>query len=436
MFRFRFAVSDFDPCCKKICTIKRNELEEILSTKLFSKNFTENEDNFRQFKKIHMVFLGGGSCRITLLQEMAKKQFPDAKIIIDEELETIAATGAAMRALQLSHKDTVLKSNEKVVSTVSADSYIAQHYGNVCFPKIIKEYESRINIMGIDLGATRSVLAVSKNKEIQVVPFDKSSPENHWTESAISFYEEKPVIGKKALKQFKTRPSPIIFDWKLITSDFSFPYSGKNLWPFLYSLKNTKEPCFIIKTPCGYKQVSSSDINTIFLDNMKDATYKYQPQLHSQEKLSAVFTVPSYFSFNGQQQNYIESVVKAAKSSDIEIIDIIEEIHADLLYYISNEKYSKMMKSDMKIAVCDIGGGTSLYRIYKITQKWNKKMAEAVNIIYCSLSGRKIDEEIAEDIAETLKRHRNIDLSKSDKLKLFEIAKNIKHNLCYADTVK
>ena len=397
---------------------------------------TSGEDHSSNvFHRIQTVFLGGGSCRIPCIQKQIKAKFPNAQIVIDEELETIVATGAAIRALQLSHNDTVLKLKNTTSNMTPLNSYYVNNCGNISVPRVIKEYESRTNIMGVDLGSSKSALAVSRNKEIHVVPFDNLSPEDLWTDSVVSFDEENPIIGKAALKKLQTRPASVVFGSKLLSNDLILPYSRNNLWPFKYKLSNGQEPFVVIKTSCGYKKAFLSEINKIFLDNMKNAAARYRLELNDKKKLGAVLTVPSYFTPTGQQESFIESVVKTARLSDVDIIDIIEETHADLLYYMSNDKYSRMIKPGTKIAIFDIGGGTSFCRVYKITQKGTQKVAEAVSIINCYLYGRKIDDIIMETITRTVQEYKIIDLGKNYKLRLLEVAKSIKHSLYFKDTV-
>lgn len=71
----------------------------------------------------------------------------------------------------------------------------------------------------------------------------------------------------------------------------------------------------------------------------------------------AVITVPEYFYNDDTIDTIIFSTIEAAKLANIEIIDIIEEPHADLLYYLSRREYSEMINPGMNIAIFDIGGG-------------------------------------------------------------------------------
>ena len=58
------------------------------------------------FDDVDIVFLAGGTCRIPFIQKWIGQQFPNAEIIIDGELEVIAATGAIVHALQVLNKET------------------------------------------------------------------------------------------------------------------------------------------------------------------------------------------------------------------------------------------------------------------------------------------------------------------------------------------
>src|SRR5690606_37653463 len=53
------------------------------------------------FDDVNIVFLAGGTCRIPFVQIWIKEIFPNAEVKIDEQLETITATGAAIHALQV-----------------------------------------------------------------------------------------------------------------------------------------------------------------------------------------------------------------------------------------------------------------------------------------------------------------------------------------------
>src|SRR5690606_10492059 len=121
------------------------------------------------------------------------------------------------------------------------------------------------------------------------------------------------------------------------------------------------------------------EINKIFLERISEAANTYQNELNNGKFLNkAVITVPEYLMSGVIPHPLIFSDIEAAKLANIEIIDIIEETHADMLYYLSNEKYSKKIKPETKIAIFDIGGGTCVCKIYEISEHEGRMYATCV----------------------------------------------------------
>ena len=307
--------------------------------------------------------------------------------------------------------------------------FIIQDRDFIHIPKPIREYESKTDIMGIDLGSTRCVLAVSRNKQIDVIPFDTSSPGDLWTESVISFDGEKPCIGKAASKRLKTKSDYVVFDIKLVYSDYHrTTKSEQSIWSFKFNMDEKREPYLELMTYGGFREFTLADINQIFLEQMQKEANEYQKEFNNEEPVRrAVVSVPYY------SGAYVPSVLQAAKSANIEIIDVIEEIHADLLYYLSKKGHSEKIKPEMKIAVFDIGGGTCICKIYEISEHEGKKYATCsiklnpTSDINSAYSGRNIDDIIIEELEESIPE----DLRNSMKLRTWEMAKKIKHDLSF-----
>ena len=127
---------------------------------------------------------------------------------------------------------------------------------------------------------------------------------------------------------------------------------------------------------------------------------------------------------------------EAAKLADIEIIDIIEETHADLLYYLSQEKYSEMIKPGMKVAIFDIGAGTSICRVYEISEQGGKRygtcVGELSGVNYPLSSGSDIDDIIIEELEKSIPE----ELRNKLKLRTLKAAKKIKHRLSSEENIK
>ena len=391
--------------------------------------------------QINVVFLSGGTCEIPFIQEKIRSMFPETRLIIDGELATITAKGATVHALQISSSETLpfvsflFKEGINVSKGIGS---VIDNCGIIYFPKLVKEYESKTDVMGIDLGTTRCVLAVSRNKEIQIIPIDNSSPGDLWTESVVSFNQEKPIIGKGAVRRLKTKPDHVVMDYKLLCDGYCFSqrtnYRGK-LWRFQFNLKDGKQPYFTANTSKGQNIFSLAEINAIFLQRMKEAASQYQIEFNRGKLVNkAVITIPQYCR-NERQQFSIESVFEAARMAGIEVIDIIEETHADLLYYLAHERYSELVKLGMRVAIFDIGGGTGLCRIYKFIQQNDKIIGIICGFIECAFSGRDFDDKIMQAIEDLVRDRYGYDLSRF-RLRLLEEAKRIKHDLSLLEEIE
>src|SRR5690606_15257656 len=162
---------------------------------------------------------------------------------------------------------------------------------------------------------------------------------DRWTKSIVSFEDEEPCIGRAAIKKFEKNPDCIFFDWKVICNEtYTNLNSIYNTASIKFSIKDEQEPFFYLNTSEEIKSFSTTDINKIFLEKMRDKAIDYQKQ--EGKKMKAVVTIPQYFQ-SMEEVFAIKSIVQSAKTADIEIIDIIEESHADLLYYLSNERYAE-----------------------------------------------------------------------------------------------
>ena len=317
-------------------------------------------------------------------------------------------------------------------------NFIFRDWGFIQIPKAVKEYESKTDIMGVDFGSSRCVLAVSTSNGIQAIPFDPSSAD-FWTESVISFDGERSVIGKEAVKRLETKSDSVIFDMKLLCNSGHRWNRQKQLtWSFSYNFKQREEPRFVTMTSDGSKEFSLTDINKIFLEQMREAASEYQKEFNNGECVNkAVITVPGC-SLNKWEHSLplVHSAVKAAKSVGIEIIDIIEETHADLLYYLSKEEYSEMIKPGMKIAVFDFGGGNCIERVYEISEQNGKRYGTCVGELHmrriANSSGRDIDDIIMKKLEESIPEESRNNL----KLRTLETAKSIKHRLSSEEEIK
>ena len=312
--------------------------------------------------------------------------------------------------------------------------FIINDWGFIRAPSPIKKYESKTDVIGIDLGTTRCVSAISTERKIHIVPFDDQSQKDFLIKSVVSFDESKPITGEKAVEKLKTEPKCVIFDAKLLSiKNHRDNNLQQSIWPFKFNVKEGGQLYLEIMTSKGLQEFSLADINKIFIEQIKEMANAYQKTLHNREPVNkAVITIPKYFDDDRESFTAISSAIQAAKLANIEIIDIIEETHADLLYYLSNEKHSAKIKNGMKIAVFDIGGGSSICRAYEISEFEGEKYATcyAELFINAKFSGRDIDNIITEELEKKIAENLQTDL----KIKVLQAARQIKHSLSSEET--
>ena len=336
----------------------------------------------------------------------------------------------------------ILVKVEKLSAKVSnLQSFAIEDWGFIHVPRRVKRYEPRRDIMGVDLGSTKCVLAVSKDKKIRIVNIDKNSPEEQpWIESVISFDKEKPIIGKRAMEVLETKSDHVIFYAKLLcSSDHRKRISNQSMWSFNYSLNDCEIPQLEIMTFEGLKEYSLAKVNSIFLERIVEAANENQNNQNSEDFVNkAVITIPRYFRYDGAPSHALFSVLEAATLAKVEIIDIIEETHADLLYYLSIKKYSRMIEPDMNIAIFDIGGGTCVCRIYRISEN-NKRLyatcfgdSSPCDDSDDKYSGRGVEDVIIDELESRIKK----DSRESVKFKILKTAKKIKHELSAKERIE
>jgi molecular chaperone DnaK len=197
-------------------------------------------------------------------------------------------------------------------------------------------------ILGIDLGTTNSCMSVMEGGEPVVL---ENSEGARTTPSVVAFSKTgERLVGQAAKRQAVTNPQNTIFSVKR--------FMGRKFDEVQEELRRV--PYKVVKAANGdahisvavngeNKTFSPPEISAMILAKLKaDAEAKLG------EKISqAVITVPAYF--NDSQRNATKD---AGKIAGLEVLRIVNEPTAASLAYGLDKK------SDEKIAVYDLGGGT------------------------------------------------------------------------------
>ena len=251
-------------------------------------------------------------------------------------------------------------------------------------------------VIGIDLGTTNSCVAVMEGAQAKVLENTEGA---RTTPSVVAFSDnDEKLIGQPAKRQAVTNPENTIFAVKrLIGRNFDDPSVKKDVETAPFKIVNSDKGDAWIEAK-GNKY-SPSQISAFTLQKMKETAEKYLGQEVSQ----AVITVPAYFN-DAQRQ----ATKDAGKIAGLEVLRIINEPTAASLAYGLDKKTNK------KIAVYDLGGGTFDVSILELGDGVFEVKSTNGDTF---LGGEDFDNTIVEYLLSEFKKENGIDL-KSDKLAL------------------
>ncbi len=269
-------------------------------------------------------------------------------------------------------------------------------------------------VIGIDLGTTNSCVSIMEGTQPKVL---ENAEGARTTPSVVAFTEEnEKLIGQPAKRQAVTNPENTIFAVKrLIGRNFEDPTVKKDIQSAPFKIVNSEKGDAWIEAK-GQKY-SPSQISAFILQKMKETAEKYL----GQEVTKAVITVPAYFN-DAQRQ----ATKDAGKIAGLEVLRIINEPTAASLAYGLDKKTNK------KIAVYDLGGGTFDVSVLELGDGVFEVKSTNGDTF---LGGEDFDNTIVDYLVAEFKKDNGIDL-KSDKLalqRLKEAAEKAKIELSSAE---
>ncbi|MBR4487661.1 MAG: molecular chaperone DnaK [Bacteroidales bacterium] len=193
-------------------------------------------------------------------------------------------------------------------------------------------------IIGIDLGTTNSCVAVMEGSEPVVIP---NSEGKRTTPSVVAFVgNNERKVGDPAKRQAITNPTKTIYSIKRFMGEtMDLVTNEVNRMP--YKVTNSNNLPKIMIDDRGY---TPQEISAMILQKMKKTAEDYL----GTEVTEAVITVPAYFSDSQRQ-----ATKEAGEIAGLTVKRIINEPTAAALAYGLDKK-----KSESKVAVFDLGGGT------------------------------------------------------------------------------
>ena len=243
-------------------------------------------------------------------------------------------------------------------------------------------------VLGIDLGTTNSCMAVMEGGEPTVIP---NAEGGRTTPSVVAFTKDgERLVGSSAKRQAVTNPLNTIFSIKrFIGRKYDEVKSEIDLVPY----KIIKAANGDAHVQVGEKVYSPPEISAMILQKLKTDAEAYLGENVTQ----AVITVPAYFNDSQRQ-----ATKDAGKIAGLEVLRIINEPTAASLAY-GLEK-----KSEEKIAIYDLGGGTFDVSILDIGDGVFEVAATSGD---GHLGGDDFDQKIISWLINNFKNDQGIDLS-------------------------
>lgn len=248
-------------------------------------------------------------------------------------------------------------------------------------------------ILGIDLGTTNSCMAVMEAGEPVVL---ENSEGARTTPSVVAFTKTgERLVGQAAKRQAVTNAENTVFSAKrLIGRKFSELTSDDKRVPYKLVEAPNGDAHVEVKVGGETKTYSPQEISAMVLGKLKrDAEAKLGETI-----TRAVITVPAYF--NDSQRNATKA---AGEIAGLKVERIINEPTAASL------AYGLDRKSDEKIAVYDLGGGTFDISVLEIGDGVFEVLATDGDT---HLGGDDWDNAVVQWIVDEFKRDTGMDIGR------------------------
>ena len=251
-------------------------------------------------------------------------------------------------------------------------------------------------IIGIDLGTTNSCVAVMEGGDANVI----TNPEGgRTTPSSVAISESgERLVGPIAKRQAITNPENTVFGVKrLIGRKFKTAevQNDTKILPFKLEGASNGDTRINLRG----KRYSPAEISAFILGNIKKTAEEYL----GEKVTDAVVTVPAYFNDSQRQ-----ATKDAGKIAGLNILRIINEPTAASLAYGLDKK------TEEKIAVFDLGGGTFDVSVLEIGEGVFEVKSTNGDT---HLGGEDFDLRLIDYLADEFKKDQGIDL-RGDKMAL------------------
>ena len=251
-------------------------------------------------------------------------------------------------------------------------------------------------VIGIDLGTTNSVVAVMEGGEPTVIT---NAEGGRITPSVAAFTDSgERLVGQIARRQAITNPENTIFSIKRLMGnryEDAAVAKAKELLPYSVTKADGGAAWVEIRD----KSYSPPEVSAFILQKMKQTAEDYL----GEQVTEAVITVPAYFNDSQRQ-----ATKDAGRIAGLDVKRIINEPTAASL------AYGLDRKTDEKIAVFDLGGGTFDVSVLEVGDGVFEVKSTNGDTF---LGGDDFDQRVIDYLADEFKKDQGVDL-RNDRMAL------------------
>jgi len=245
-------------------------------------------------------------------------------------------------------------------------------------------------IIGIDLGTTNSCVAVMEGGEPVVIANSEGA---RTTPSVVGFKKDGEIlVGAVAKRQAVTNPSQTVYSIKRFMGRKYDEVSGE-IKQVPYEVVRGENN--VARVRIGDKNYSPPEISAMVLQKMRKTAEDYLGETVTE----AVVTVPAYFNDSQRQ-----ATKDAGRIAGLDVKRIINEPTAAALAYGLDKG-----KTDKKVAVYDLGGGTFDISILELGEGVFEVKSTNGDT---HLGGDDFDQKVIDWVAEEFRRTDGVDLRK------------------------
>ena len=255
-------------------------------------------------------------------------------------------------------------------------------------------------IIGIDLGTTNSCVSVMEGDRPKII---ENSEGDRTTPSVVAYTDSETLVGQSAKRQSVTNPNKTLYAIKrFIGRKFKDSGVSEDVSTLPYEVVEADNGDIWVKV--DEKKMAPPEISAKVLMKMKKTAEDYL----GTKVTEAVITVPAYFNDSQRQ-----ATKDAGKIAGLDVKRIINEPTAAAVAYGLDKQ-----KSDRKIVVYDLGGGTFDVSVIDISEVDGESQVEVLSTNGdTQLGGEDFDKRLIDHLVSEFKKDQNFDLT-SDPLAL------------------